>query len=237
MSVTVLVPTWNRPEWLRETLTSLIAQTYTDWRAIVADNGSDCGPQPDIALLDERIEYVWFSRHEFSNAHGLRYLPMWREGYGCFLHDDDLLSPDNLERRVAYLDEHPDIGVVVTALEYFGNMTGIRDRDPARWTEDFATSWYDMTNTPTLMYRSPDLVPAPDPTITTGVNDGVMQYEMYMRGVRFGYIPEPLYLYRVHGAQESSRTVLQANPDYLEEIARIMQRAEAIRREVLGSDD
>ena len=45
--LTVGIPTFNRARWLRETIDSVLAQTYTDFRVIVSDNASD-DDTPDV---------------------------------------------------------------------------------------------------------------------------------------------------------------------------------------------
>src|SRR5271170_259127 len=48
--IEVRVPTFNRPGLLRRALESLLLQSYSDWRAIILDDGN---VEPTRALLDE----------------------------------------------------------------------------------------------------------------------------------------------------------------------------------------
>jgi glycosyltransferase involved in cell wall biosynthesis len=63
MLISVAVPTHNRPELLREALTSVVAQTHAEWEVVVVDDGST----PPVAestlreLLGERFVLV---RHD-----------------------------------------------------------------------------------------------------------------------------------------------------------------------------
>lgn len=224
--VTVLVPTHNRPEMLREALDSLIGQTFTDWRALVFDNGGSSGSDGVVCGLDPRIGYMWFPSDPLSR-HGRRLLDVWEDGYGCYLHDDDRLPPDSLEKRVAYMDANPEVDVSVCAMTYWTGHSyiGVRDRDPANWRHDFA-SFYDQTNTPTLMFRSKPPC-YQDFGIVSGCDDVLWQYEMYLRGFRFGYVAEPLYDYRIHAGQESNRARLAQRQDDIAAVHQIAERLEA----------
>lgn len=231
--VTILIPTWERHEWLREALDSLLGQTHTNWTAWVADNGGASGADWSFGRIDPRIEYMWFPKHVSSVEQGARLLPLWKSGYGCFFFDDDLLEPTSLERRVAFLEQNPGVDVVVTAMRYFGGFDGIRDRDPASWTNDFL-SLHDGTNTPTLMYRHPGLIPPVDMSIMHGGCDALTQYEMFLRGVRFGYIREPLYRYRIHGDQESNLERLASDPSSYDGVVKIFEKAARLKSELCG---
>src|SRR5918993_3885046 len=58
-SVSVIIPVYNRVNLVRETLQSVIDQTYADWEAIVVDDGSTDGSYELVikfAELDHRIK-------------------------------------------------------------------------------------------------------------------------------------------------------------------------------------
>lgn len=55
MRVSVLIPTYNRPERLTRALRSLLAQTHTDWEACVVDDGDGRGLAAALDLRDPRI--------------------------------------------------------------------------------------------------------------------------------------------------------------------------------------
>lgn len=61
MNISVIIPAHNAAGTLAETLESLRAQTFTDWEAIVVDNGSNDGTQAiatSFAEKDHRIRVV-----------------------------------------------------------------------------------------------------------------------------------------------------------------------------------
>ena len=56
MRISVLMPTFNRPEYLTRALTSTLAQTHSDWEALVVDDGDGRGLEAALALGDRRIK-------------------------------------------------------------------------------------------------------------------------------------------------------------------------------------
>ena len=62
--LTVGIPTFNRAAWLRESIESVLAQTFTSFRLIVSDNASDDDtPEVVRSFGDERIDYVRSERN------------------------------------------------------------------------------------------------------------------------------------------------------------------------------
>lgn len=113
------IPTYDRPDLVRETVESLRAQSLRDFRAVVSDNASPDGVGDTVrayveGLGDPRIRFVQQPVNGGEYGQG-RYLfgAAQDADYFCILHDDDLLSPHYLERAVAALDAAPDAALFV----------------------------------------------------------------------------------------------------------------------------
>ena len=67
-SISVLMPTYEQSRFIRRALDSLLAQTLTDWEAIIVDDGSQDATAQAVSsyLHDDRICY-----HKFSENKGL----------------------------------------------------------------------------------------------------------------------------------------------------------------------
>jgi glycosyltransferase involved in cell wall biosynthesis len=115
--VSVVIPTFNRSTFLRQAMTSVLAQRYSDFELIVSDNAStDDTPAMVTGWMDGRI------RH-FRNDRNLGMAPNWNAGmrhargeYVALLEDDNWWHPEYLARTVDTLDRHPDIAFVHTGL-------------------------------------------------------------------------------------------------------------------------
>ncbi|MGE5553494.1 MAG: glycosyltransferase family 2 protein [Betaproteobacteria bacterium] len=110
----VIVRTYNRPEFLSRCLASLAAQTRRDFEVVlVNDGGTDVALPPDLPIV-----YVKHDRNlgrPFALNSGLRAA---QGKYITFLDDDDTCLPNHLETLAAYLDSghmavYPDAYTVI----------------------------------------------------------------------------------------------------------------------------
>jgi glycosyltransferase involved in cell wall biosynthesis len=106
-SVSVIIPAYNVAAFISETLSSVFAQTFTDFEVIVVNDGS-----PDSVELErviqpyrERIRYLSQNNLGASAARnaGLRAA---RGGLVAFLDADDLWSPNYLAEQIKFIREH-----------------------------------------------------------------------------------------------------------------------------------
>ena len=59
MRVGIVTPAWNMAPWIAATIRSVLAQTHTDWRLLVIDDGStDATADVTAAFVDPRITLV-----------------------------------------------------------------------------------------------------------------------------------------------------------------------------------
>jgi glycosyltransferase involved in cell wall biosynthesis len=100
----VIIPTYNRPEFVRMAVDSVLQQGVDDLECIVVD---DCGPTPVEPISDGRVRVV---RHPSNRGEagarntGLREA---RGRYLIFLDDDDEFTPDRLELALEGLRSAP----------------------------------------------------------------------------------------------------------------------------------
>lgn len=108
--VDIGIPTRGRPRYLVEALETVLAQTETRWRVTISEN--DVGDAAVAAALapyleDARITHSPTGRDIGQAPNHTRLLQGATAPYLAILHDDDLWEPRFLERRVAFLEEHP----------------------------------------------------------------------------------------------------------------------------------
>ncbi len=119
--VTVLMPTYNVAPFVGEAIESVLRQTYSDFELLVMD---DCSTDNTIEVVrsfdDSRIRIVQNDR-DLGLAENLnRGLSLITTEYVARMDGDDIGCPDWLEREVAILDTHPDIGICGAGFERFG---------------------------------------------------------------------------------------------------------------------
>jgi glycosyltransferase involved in cell wall biosynthesis len=108
-AVSVLMPTFDRLQFLRPTIASVFAQTLTDWELIIADDGSGEETRAYLrSIADPRVRVLWMPH---SGRPGVMLNAALREAraeYIAFLDSDDLWLPRKLERQLASLKLHPE---------------------------------------------------------------------------------------------------------------------------------
>ena len=113
--VTVLVPTFNGAPYLREALDSILAQSYPHMEIILLDDFSSDDTPEIAAEYTDRITYFRQSRNMGIYDNVNVGIEMARGDLIATYHADDIYLPDIVEREVAYLEAHPDVGAVFTS--------------------------------------------------------------------------------------------------------------------------
>jgi len=130
MLVSIVIPTRNRCDLLRETMASVYAQTYADWEAIIVDDGSTDGTEEMVkamAATERRLRYLRRQRNP-QGASTCRNLGITAANgeYIIFLDSDDLLAPTCLEGRIQVMKENPKLDFVVFLTQVFREVRGDR---------------------------------------------------------------------------------------------------------------
>ena len=62
MKITVITPTWNQAEYIKDTIESVVTQTYQNIQYIIVDNCSDDGTEEIVRAYMERYPYITYVR-------------------------------------------------------------------------------------------------------------------------------------------------------------------------------
>jgi glycosyltransferase involved in cell wall biosynthesis/tetratricopeptide (TPR) repeat protein len=114
--VSVLISTYNRPDYLQEAVNSVINQSMSDWELLIMnDGGLDVGPILD-GYHEPRIRYFNDTQNKGA-AHRFNFgLTKARGAYVTYLGDDDLYYPNHLEVLSQALDDHPEVALAYSDL-------------------------------------------------------------------------------------------------------------------------
>ena len=123
--VTVVIPSYNRAQYIAETIESVLGQTYTNIEIIVIDDGSTDNTREIVERYAPRVQYVWQENAErgASRNHGLR---LAKGAFIAFLDSDDLWLREKVENDLELLRQNPAAGVVFTdavQIDAVGNET------------------------------------------------------------------------------------------------------------------
>lgn len=111
----------TKPEYLKECLDSIFEQTYEDFELLIVD---DCPEDKECEKIiksykDGRIKYYRNEKNLGISGTRNRLLNLARGEYVAVMDHDDISLPMRLEKEVAYLDAHPECGVVSCWYEKF----------------------------------------------------------------------------------------------------------------------
>jgi glycosyltransferase involved in cell wall biosynthesis len=116
--VSVCIPSYNHARFLPATLDSILGQTFRDFELIVVDDGST---DNSLEILESYARKYPESMRVLTHPGGLNLgisvtcnlaIKEARGVYWCVHASDDVSYPDRLERQVAFLESHPDVGWV-----------------------------------------------------------------------------------------------------------------------------
>jgi hypothetical protein len=204
--VSVVMPVRNGAAYLEEAVGSVLSQTLEDLELIVVDDGStDATPAilERVARSDDRVRVLRIPPSGLTPALNRG----WREAradYVARLDADDVALPTRLANQAAFLDDHPEVGVVGSAyvpLSHTGERLGI-----VRYAVDDATLRADLLRYnclphPTVMVRRAALEEADGYRL-----DQAEDYDLWLRIAErwdLANLAEPLILYRHHAGQFS----------------------------------
>jgi len=123
--VSVTIPFYNAERFLRETVESVLAQTYPEWEVLLVDDGSTDGStaiaQSYAATFPDKIFYLEHSGHRNLGVNAARNLGARhsRGEFLAFLDSDDIWLPTKLEISVASMVEHPEAGFLFGSTVYW----------------------------------------------------------------------------------------------------------------------
>lgn len=108
----VIVPTYNRRNWIAECLDSILAQTYKNFEIIVVDDGSTDGTA-DWIRSQQKYKTVRVFEQENAGASNARNygISVAKGNFITFIDSDDLLLPTHLEKAVEIFEQCPDTGL------------------------------------------------------------------------------------------------------------------------------
>lgn len=117
--ISVIIPVYNAENYLRETLSDLINQSYQNMEIIVVDDGSADGSMKIIqeyALKDKRIQSMQLENGGPSKARNSG-LSIARGEYIRFIDADDRIPINSMSNMIQVFEKNPDIELVIGNFE------------------------------------------------------------------------------------------------------------------------
>lgn len=205
--VSVCMPMYNASRYLRECIDSVLAQTFTDFEFLIADDGSE---DDSIAIVesyaDPRIRLIKREHDYIATLNCL--LDEAKGEYIARMDADDIMLPNRLHLQTEYMEGNPDVDILGGGMITFGLGKEVQ-------TECIeCISMIEMIDScalshPTVMMRRPTIMAHHffyNPEYCYA-EDYELWIRMLKRGCTIHNISEPLIRYRRSNQQISSRYV------------------------------
>ena len=210
MKISVVIPVHNGEKYLAQAIESVLGQTFRDFELLIVDDGSTDRSAEIIRTYTERDPRVRCLSQENRGvaAAGNLGLQEARAEWVARLDADDVFLPEKLERQVAFLRRNPDakiVGTLACFISHAGKHLGLVGTEgPHTPSEYFRLIGENrpiyFVNSSTLMHRETVLAVggyrasfAPAEDVDLWIRMAEQQHLMLK-------VPEPLLLYRLHGA-------------------------------------
>lgn len=124
--VSVVVPCYNQEPFIRETLESVLKQTYRYWECIVVDDGSTDSSAKiilDFCRRDHRFKYIYKQNTGVVDSRNLGI----RQASGFFilpLDGDDLIGEEYLSKAVDVFEKEDNVTLVYCRAQFIGERQG-----------------------------------------------------------------------------------------------------------------
>lgn len=211
--VSVVIPTYNRTDYLKITLNSVIEQTYSNIEIIVVDDGT---PSDENEILCNSFSGVKYFKIENTGG------PCKPRNFGIskskgtyigFVDDDDVWLPNKIELQVKILEENSDFDLVHSCCKVIdehgintGRIVGKPGSPSVKHGEVFMRmigNWTIMMPTPLIRMELVKKVGKFNPNMPQTAAD-VEYWSRCAFYTKFYYIDEPLVNYRIHANNMSA---------------------------------
>lgn len=123
MKISIITASYNYQDYIKETIQSILNQTYQDWELIIID---DCSSDNSVDIIksfkDDRIKLIVNEKNLGLAATVKRGIENSTGEWIAFLESDDIWEKDCLEKRVEIAKKYPDIGLIFNSVEMFGEQ-------------------------------------------------------------------------------------------------------------------
>lgn len=109
--ISVIIPAYNSSDFIRETIESVLKQSFADIEVLAVDDGSTDNTRSVLnSINDNRIKYFFKLNGGGSSARNFGLIKSQSE-YIALLDHDDLWPPDYLKIMIRRLEEKPEYGM------------------------------------------------------------------------------------------------------------------------------
>lgn len=218
--VTIGIPCYNHEKFIRESIESVLAQTYQDFELILIDNGSTDHCRDIIREYEDRARVFYLEKNDVVHMAEICRREC-RGKYYANMTSDDIWMPDKLEKQIAFLEEHQEYSACFTWAEYGDEcMNTLHDytytlfkkenRTIAEWLKFFCENGNCLC-APSAVMRSEDYLDTFKINLSYWQISDLEQWVRFLfKGGRFYVYPEVLVKMRRHNQAISNSDYAKA---------------------------
>ena len=104
--VSIIIPLYNSEKFIKDTINSVLFQTYTNWEVIIVD---DCSTDNSVEIIlkiidnNSNIRLIKLENNVGSAQSRNAALEVANGRFIAFLDSDDIWHPDKLEKQVVFM--------------------------------------------------------------------------------------------------------------------------------------
>jgi glycosyltransferase involved in cell wall biosynthesis len=194
--ISILIPIYNGIEFINESVSSVLEQTFEDWELIIAVNGHP--ENSDVYQIAKEYESISdkIRVYDFYNVTGKAetlnsMIPHCRFDYVAILDVDDIWYDNKLEKQYVHIQRGFD--VVGSQCVYFGDLEGIKPSIPLGDISTFDFSQVNpVINSSAIIKKG----------LCQWNENGIEDYDLWLRlrknGARFFNCEQVLVRHRIH---------------------------------------
>lgn len=213
--VDIFICTYNRAKYLKESIESVLNQTYKNFNLIILDNCSTDDTEDVVkSFSDERLKYI---RH-VNNIGGIGNLNYAFEKaqspFFVVFHDDDVMLPNMIEEEINQIKNNDKLAIISCKADVINrDGIGIKNNKSDGCVYFFSDGDYfasylnkcDFIMFPSILYRT-SFIRENDLSLEAAAGpsaDAFLAFEIEKKGGTLGIINKSLMYYRHHGEQDS----------------------------------
>lgn len=219
--ISIITAVYNGEKYLRETIKTVLDQTFPDWEYLIVDDGSS-DTTKDIVnahLFDRRIQYHYQHNQGQAVARNIA-LSLAKGKYIAILDADDIWQPQKLERQIDLFERNSKLGLVYTGIQKIDengqNMPTSKTADITRAQLENQIVSNKMAFSSFLFKRDCINSCIHDPRYPI-TGDQHLSLLIILKGWDIGFIPERLLKYRIH-SKAMSRSLKKTEDEFREKL-------------------
>lgn len=127
--VSIIIPTYKSNKSLKESIDSVLKQTYENVEVIVVDDNNpntEYRVRTEIIMEDymnnPKVVYIQHKKNQNGSAARNTGFKFSKGEYICFLDDDDIFLQTKIEKQIAYLEKNSQFQAVYTWRQHYGEV-------------------------------------------------------------------------------------------------------------------